>query len=372
MHSERSILRDGFRLGRLYGVDIHLHLILVIILALRFLDAALKDPPEGFVFKISPVLGFFAFAISLTLSILLHEFGHAIAARRAGGDCRRIMLWPLGGLAYCDYPRTHENRFRVAIAGPVVNIGLGLIGLIVCLVAGWPVIPYEGEVQFFSLLFQFLFLWNLVLTIVNLLPCWPLDGGNVLHAKIWKRTGSEPGSLWTTLNISRVTAIIMLVLGGILLIMAFTRENWRHDHPVLDAFSLIFLLGGIMHFMEAKMARMQLMHGEMEEEGGIFGYDFSQGYTSLEGGAGGGAGGGGWGGGGGTGERKPSFFEKRRAEKERKEQDRRVQEEHEMRRRLDELLEKISSEGMGSLSKEERKFLDRASAQMRESEAGRE
>ena len=60
----------------------------------------------------------------LFLSILLHEFGHCFAARSVDGDATEVLLWPLGGLAYCDVPHTPRANLITALGGPAVNLGL--------------------------------------------------------------------------------------------------------------------------------------------------------------------------------------------------------------------------------------------------------
>ena len=65
----------------------------------------------------------------LFLSILLHEFGHCFAARSVDGDATEMLLWPLGGLAYCDVPHTPRANLITALGGPAVNLAL-------CVLAG--------------------------------------------------------------------------------------------------------------------------------------------------------------------------------------------------------------------------------------------
>jgi len=369
MLADDSVRNFGLRVGRLFGIDIWLHWILLAIVALRLLHVLLAPVPEGFEKDYATVLTNFAtFVVALLVSILLHEFGHAYAAYRQGGSCERIVLWPLGGLAYCDAPRTPRAQFVVAAGGPAVTLAIGIVAMLVCLVAGWPFWPFAGSWGFAELLFQQLFLWNTMLGVVNLVPCYPLDGGKMFHTWLWARMGSHNGALWVTLNVSRVTAIVALVFGGVLFFMGFTDKAWSYKHPFLDGLTVLLVFCGLIHFLDAKRTRMQLLYGETDE-GGIFGYDFSRGYTSLEKSTG-------WSGGGPAGysgtESRPSWRERRREEKRQRLAEGRRREDRELRQRLDEILEKISRDGMASLSRDERRFLERASKHVRESEARRD
>jgi Zn-dependent protease len=360
MLSDDSVRNFGLRAGRMYGIDIYIHWFLLILLALQLLHMSVSDVPEGYVkdwgkvFKIFP-----AFAIALIGSIFLHELGHALAAARQGGRCDRIVLWPLGGLAYCEAPDTPWTQFVVAVGGPLVTLALILFGGLVCMIAGWPLLPYtNAEWGFFEILFQYVFLWNCLLLFINLLPCYPLDGGRMLHTWMWTRMGTNQGALLRTLGISRVVAIVAIAFGVVLLFMGFTDKAWSYKHPVIDHLDFLLILCGLTYFMTARQIREQVMYGEMDD-GGAFGYDFSRGYTSLENGDSG-------------AEPRPSWSERRREEKARRAEERESEKDREVRARLDELLEKISRDGMGSLSSDEKRFLEQASKHLRESEAKRD
>lgn len=360
MLSDDSVHKFGLRAGRMYGIDIYVHWFLLILVALQLLHLWTSEVPEGYVTDWGKTFkSFSAFAIALFGSILLHELGHAYAAFRQGGSCERIVLWPLGGLAYCDAPDTPWTQFVVAIGGPLVTFALALFGGLVCLIAGWHPLPFQSpEWGFFEILFQYLFLWNVLLCFVNILPCYPLDGGRMLHTWLWTRMGTSQGALVRTLSISRVVAIIAIAFGVVFLFLGFTDKAWSYNHPVVDHLDFLLILCGITYFMTARQIREQLMYGEMEDSG-AFGYDFSRGYTSLDGGA-------------SSAERRPSWRERRREEKARRDEERKREKDHEVRVRLDDLLEKISRDGIDSLSHDEKRFLEQASRHMRESEAKRD
>src|SRR6516162_2685303 len=121
----RDLMSWSFPIGRLFGIQIRVHILLpIVFLGLLIRVAASKDfPIAGTWLDLSMVLGF------LFLSILLHEFGHCFAARWVEGDATEILMWPLGGLASCDVPHTPRANFICVICGPLVN-------LIICLACG--------------------------------------------------------------------------------------------------------------------------------------------------------------------------------------------------------------------------------------------
>jgi Zn-dependent protease len=120
-------------------------------------------------------------------SLLAHEVGHALVARRAGLAVRGITLWLLGGVALLeDEPATPRDELRVALVGPAVSLALavvfGLAGLAGTL-AALPAVVVA--------LATWLAVVNAVLAIFNLLPAAPLDGGRVLRGLLWRRHGSR-------------------------------------------------------------------------------------------------------------------------------------------------------------------------------------
>ena len=120
-------------------------------------------------------------------SLLAHEIGHALVARRAGLRVRGITLWLLGGVALLeDEPATPGDELRVALVGPAVSlalaVGFGLAAAVLSL-AGVPTLAV--------VLAAWLALGNAALAVFNLLPAAPLDGGRVLRGLLWRRHGNR-------------------------------------------------------------------------------------------------------------------------------------------------------------------------------------
>jgi Zn-dependent protease len=121
--------------------------------------------------------------LALFLIVLLHEFGHALACRQVGGRADQIVLWPLGGVAYVDPPPRPGATLWSIAAGPLVNVALIPILLAAGALGrwfGW----YAAIPNLHPLLRNVAFI-NLLLLIFNILPIYPLDGGQILRSLLW-------------------------------------------------------------------------------------------------------------------------------------------------------------------------------------------
>ena len=121
--------------------------------------------------------------LALFLIVTLHEFGHAMACRQVGGTANRIVLWPLGGTAYVDPPPRPGATLWSIAAGPLVNVALLPLlygALLLGRSAGWP----SAVPDLYRLVRSVLFL-DVVLLVFNMLPIYPLDGGQILRSLLW-------------------------------------------------------------------------------------------------------------------------------------------------------------------------------------------
>jgi Zn-dependent protease len=334
----------GLRAGRIRGVDIWIQWLLLIVLAAELIQTYLTQGVEW------PFPSWLVISATLLLSVFLHEVGHWVAASLEGGGADRIILGPLGGLAVCDAPQRPGPQLRVAAGGLVVNAFLIAAAAAVCLAAGWRLLPIltAADTSFpaLRLTVQYIVLWNTFLLILNLLPCLPLDGGRIFQAAAWARLESQIQGTLIALRLGMVVAAGCLVAGLILLVV----PGLAAQAPLLVELRWGFIFVACLYFIEYKTTQHRLAHGEEDE--GIFGYDFSRGYTSLE----------------RTATRRGprgSFLravrERRRARALAQKRER----ERLLKERVDMLLEKISREGMESLSRREQRFLSRASKALR-------
>jgi Zn-dependent proteases len=120
--------------------------------------------------------------ISLFAIVLLHEFGHALACRQTGGEANQIVLWPLGGIAFVNPPRRPGAMLWSIAAGPLVNVILFPLLTAAMLVIGVPEGRGSSDI---SLLVYHIWWINNALLIFNLLPIYPLDGGQILRSLLW-------------------------------------------------------------------------------------------------------------------------------------------------------------------------------------------
>jgi len=331
----------GFRAGSIRGIEVWVHWALVFFFGIELVNNLL-------VVEEHPILSWTVSVAAFVVSLLVHELGHAFAARRLGGGADRIVLWPLGGLALCDVPQDPRSHFWLAAAGPLAGGALGALAAGICLAVGWSLFPiiYLGEpFPFVRLLVQYLVLWNVFLGCINLIPCYPLDGGRMLHAALWARMESHAQALLVTLRVGHVAAVFCLV-GGLILLVSLWGQKVS-EHPFQQALKWGLLITALMHFVESKVIQHRLAHGEEDE--GIFGYDFSRGYTSLE----------------RTAIRpargRKSFLKTLRDRFRGRSITLKREREKQMRERLDGLLQKVHEGGLDSLSRAERRFLVKAS-----------
>jgi Zn-dependent protease len=114
--------------------------------------------------------------------VLLHEFGHALACRQTGGTADQIVLWPLGGIAFVNPPRRPGAMLWSIAAGPLVNVILAPLLTIAVIAAGdsSDVAPTDLGI-FLGQIWRI----NLGLLIFNMLPVYPLDGGQILRSLLW-------------------------------------------------------------------------------------------------------------------------------------------------------------------------------------------
>lgn len=120
--------------------------------------------------------------LGLFLIVLLHEFGHALACRQVGGRANRIVLWPLGGVAYVDPPPRPGATLWSIAAGPLVNVALApvILGIRYFSDIGM----YHPTPDLRALLDALLYI-DVGLFVFNILPIYPLDGGQILRSLLW-------------------------------------------------------------------------------------------------------------------------------------------------------------------------------------------
>ncbi|HLY43565.1 MAG TPA: site-2 protease family protein [Terracidiphilus sp.] len=173
--------------------------------------------------------------LALFAIVLLHEFGHALACRQVGGTANRILLWPFGGVAYVNPPQRPGATLWSIAAGPLVNVALFPILLGAFLFArssGWALTLPDAYVFFRAILAI-----DVGLFVFNMLPVYPLDGGQILRSLLWFVLGRARSLLVAT------------VLGFAGIIGLFALAFWAKSvwSGAIAVFMLLNCWGGLQH-----------------------------------------------------------------------------------------------------------------------------
>ena len=204
---------SGIRIGASPSWFVVLFLV-IYFLAGYFQDTLGGSQTEGFVVAVCSALLFFG-------SLILHELGHALVARRNGIEIDGIDLWLLGGLArFRQDTRSPGQEFVVAAAGPAVSLLLALgFGLLSLAVAGTDdvldvALLRDGvNVSAPLVLLVFLAEMNMWLFLFNLLPAFPLDGGRIARAVVWRFTGDRNRATRVSAGIGQLAGYALIAFG---------------------------------------------------------------------------------------------------------------------------------------------------------------
>jgi Zn-dependent protease len=170
----------SWKLGRVAGIDVFLHPTFLLLLAY----VAMTQGAVGAIFW-----------VCLFGCVLLHEFGHALTARRFGIATEDITLYPIGGVARLRHmPRAPGAELLIALAGPAVNLGI-VLALTAVQTLGLVDSPSPGSASLPGEFVDNLILINLGLALFNLIPAFPMDGGRVLRALLSGWIGREQATV---------------------------------------------------------------------------------------------------------------------------------------------------------------------------------
>lgn len=200
--------RGAIRLFRIAGIDVFLHWswFVIALIEVEYLRG-----------RYTSVMWSLLEYLALFLIVLLHEFGHALACRQTGGRADTILLWPLGGVAYVDPPQRPGAMLWSLAAGPLVNVAL---------------LPVLGGIYFLSRangssspstdfnIWLYSVWWiNSRLLLFNLLPIYPLDGGQILRSLLWFALGRGR-------SLQVATVIGFIGAAGFICFAIFERSVW--------------------------------------------------------------------------------------------------------------------------------------------------
>lgn len=309
----------GFPLYSAWGIRVRVHLLFVFYVLAELIRSVLPD--QAGITYVLPLLA------ALFGLVLLHEYGHCLVCRRVGGEADEILMWPLGGLARCLPPHLWKAHFWTTAGGPLVNaillVPLGALAFAVTGELGSVLFnPFDpmltaGAISSSSNAIKMakLFVWslhyaNMLLLAFNLLvPMYPMDAGRLLQAVLWAKLGFRESM--------RIAAITGVAVAGLLAVVSITFDG-------MQRLLAIALFGGLVCYMELRRLKFEAL-----EDPGIFAAD-----TDAQEDDG------------------PSRAERKRLEKE-----------NAHNAEIDRILEKISTSGLESLTRKEKRALERASAQ---------
>src|SRR5579871_5654048 len=221
-----GIRQNSFRLFRLGGIQVCLHWSWFLVAAYEI--GGRQRAYSSVTWNILEYLALF-------LIVLLHEFGHALACRQVGGIANRIVLWPLGGVAYVDPPpRAGATLWSIA-AGPLVNVVLYPILTVFIMQAsslGWSQTSPD--------LFQLLVITqriDLLLLVFNILPIYPLDGGQILRSLLWFVLGRA-----RSLQVATILGMVGVV--GFIGLALVRKDVWL---AAIAVFMLLNCWSGLQH-----------------------------------------------------------------------------------------------------------------------------
>lgn len=201
----------GVSLVRVMGIDLRLDVSWFLIAALLTWSLAAgyfpalvpgSDPARVLLAAVIAMLGLFG-------SLIVHELAHAVVARREGVAVRTITLFLFGGVAEMrDEPPDAAAEFRIAVAGPVASLALSALAAFL-----WALARGLGAPDLGVAVLRYLALANLVLAVFNMVPAFPLDGGRVFRAMLWRRSGDLSAATRRATRVSAVIAYGMMALG---------------------------------------------------------------------------------------------------------------------------------------------------------------
>lgn len=332
----------SFPVVRIFGITVRMHWFMAIMAVAWILQGAVALQSY---FGFMKSMGFTAITVAILLvTILLHELCHCWMAWRLGGGADQILLWPLGGLAFVQFPSTPANQIKVSAVGPLSNfvMGGGCLGILMLTGVPWHwgyLIPFEEWWPMGFSLTQYFILHavkiNIILGLFNLVvPAYPLDGGKILMMALTLR--------WGKYRAAEITAFIAIPVGIAMVIFGLSMND------------LILVLIGAWVMFEAFQLRRLVRMGELEAHPAFHGvgeHEFLPDPMIKIRAA--------------SRERRPGFFARWRAKRAKKRIERESRRAAEIEEKVEGLLEKVSREGIGSLTASERAILDEASRRRR-------
>jgi Zn-dependent protease/predicted transcriptional regulator len=216
-------MNGSFRIGRIFGVPLRMHWSVPLLVILIGYGLGHETLPAWLPGRSAAVYTFMSLAgaVLLMASLLLHEAAHAATARKNSVPVEDVTLWAMGGMTRMGKPGTAPVALAVAASGPVTSLLIGGVALAagagLHTASGWAV-P--------AALLVWLGWANLLLGVFNLLPAVPLDGGRVVHAALWWRTGERDRAELAADRGGQVIGMLLMAVGWLSLLRGATGGLW--------------------------------------------------------------------------------------------------------------------------------------------------
>ena len=208
-------MSGSFRIGKIAGIEIDINWSWIVILVLLTVSLATGWFPQLFrgwstaTYWIVSLIS----ALLLFVSVLLHELAHSLVARRSGLQVKNITLFIFGGVSNIEQePKSPGVEFWMALVGPLTSLLIGAVCYLLLL-------PLRGTHSPLEAILFYLAVTNILLGLFNLIPAFPLEGGRVLRAIVWKISGSLQTATRAA-SISGQAFAYLFILGGLWLIFA--------------------------------------------------------------------------------------------------------------------------------------------------------
>jgi len=200
--------KGSIHLFQLAGVDLYLHWSWFLVALYEIQGGRYRYSSIGW-----SVLEY----LSLFAIVLTHEFGHALACRSVGGTANQILLWPFGGVAYVRAPQRPGATLWSIAAGPLVNVALAPVLYFAVHIAG--AIGWAETRPDTYMYLQTVLLIDVLLLVFNMLPVYPLDGGQILRSLLWFAIGRAR-------SLMVATVLGFVGIAGLIAYAVWTRSLW--------------------------------------------------------------------------------------------------------------------------------------------------
>lgn len=326
------VMNWGIPLGTWFGIRVRLHILFVLFLGFELFRSFLDGPAQ--------VTWTLRMAAILFMSVLLHEFGHCFGCRSVGGRADDILMWPLGGLAFCAPPKRPWPEFVTVACGPLVNVVLAALAYAALLafaatempVTLHPFQPYTSTRYLFTgvtALLADVFVVNYMLLLFNLtLAFYPYDGGRLVQIVLWVKMGY--------VRSMRVATTIGIFAAGVVIVLGFITQQ-----TMLVA---IAIFGLITCFQQAQTLRAG---NADDQEDGVYAPTFSTRSNDEH------------------VTQKRGWLATWKAKRSRQKREANAAETVALETEVDRILDKVRAHGLHSLTKAEQKTLQRATDRQR-------